>query len=413
MNGNDIIIIGGGPAGMMAAISASKNASGVTLVEKTHSLGNKLLLTGNGRCNLTNICNLNTFLGKFSKNGQFLRNAFNAFPNTDVINFFEEHGLKCTTESGEKVFPITDKAKNVLDILKNSMHRNNVTILYNSPVQKILSKDQKISGIKLKNGKTINAGEVILATGGLSYPLTGSTGDGFKMAHHLGHTIIPTGPALVPLIVKEKYPKQLMGLSLQNIALKIVCEKRKISSSKGDLLFTRKGLSGPIILSISGLVSELLSKGENIHLILDQFPETPKDAFSGVLKSYFKMHSSKSIKNNLKTFIPQKICDLFLNIAQIDPTKKSNQATQKEILSLSSLCKEFSLSVSGTSPIAEAIITRGGIALKEIDPRTMSSRLIKGLYFAGEIIDLDGDTGGFNLQEAFSTGYLAGKSASA
>jgi len=412
MNKKKIVVVGGGPAGMMAAITAGGKAHNVVLLEKNHMLGKKLLLTGNSRCNLTNSRELDSFLSHYSKNGAFLRDAFKQFFNRDLIRFFEKRGLGCISDGEKRVFPRDDKAQSVLEILKNELLNNKVSIFYNSPAGGIISSKKQVTGIKLENGKIISCNAVILATGGISYPETGSTGDGFSFAEKLGHTVEPLKPGLVPLVVEEKYPSVLKGLSLQNVIINIFLGNYKTADRKGDIIFTSRGVSGPLILSVSGAISDLLTKNKTLTMKIDQFPDISKEEFPSFFNKLLKKHASKTIKNTLKTFIPQRLCDLFLEINHIDKTKKSNRLTKQEGFLLASMCKAFPLTILRTAKITEAMITRGGVSLKEIDPRAMASRLIKGLYFAGEIIDIDGDSGGYNLQEAFSTGYLAGLSAS-
>lgn len=397
---------------MMAAITAGGNCRDLVLLEKNRSLGRKLLLTGNTRCNLTNSRGLNSFLRQYSKNGAFLRDAFKHFFNRDLIRFFEKRGLKCEIDREHRVFPKNNKAENVLEVLKNELLKNKVSLLYNSSVQNILLQKKQVVGIKLKNGKVISTDIVILAPGGMSYPATGSTGDGFRVARKLGHTISPIKPGLVPLIAKEKYPLVLKGLSLRGVKVNIFCGNHKKVSKEGDIMFTSRGISGPVILSLSGAVSEFLDKNNPVKITIDQFPDITKEKFIFSLTKLLSDNASKTVKNTLRKLLPHRLSDLFLEMHHIDKNKRSNRITKQERLLLAAVCKTFTLNISSCAKMAEAMITRGGISVKEIDPRTMASRLVKGLYFAGEIIDIDGDSGGYNLQEAFSTGYLAGLSAS-
>jgi predicted Rossmann fold flavoprotein len=411
-NGN-IVIIGAGPAGMMAAIAAASGGCRVILVEKNTSCGKKLLLTGNGRCNFTNSGDLERFLSAYGKNGPFLRDAFKLLFNNDLIKFFEARGVKIKTEENGRVFPSDDKASSVLKTLEDELTVRGVTVIKGSPLAEICAEPGRVSAVKLGNGRSLTCRAVILATGGTSYPSTGSTGEGHKMAKVLGHTVVPLRPGLVSLSVKEKYPSALTGLSLSGIGASISSGKRKFSPVKGDIIFTARGLSGPLIFSLSGVASDLISKGKPVLLSLDLFPDMSKDEVLGVISRVIDDNPSRTGKKCLRPFFPERLADLLIEISGIDKLKPANQITQKERSSISLLCKEFKLTVNGTSGMKEAMVTRGGISLKEIDPKTMASRIVRGLYFAGEIMDIDGDTGGFNLQAAFSTGYLAGSSARA
>ncbi|MBU0683212.1 MAG: NAD(P)/FAD-dependent oxidoreductase [Candidatus Omnitrophica bacterium] len=409
MNKQKIVVIGGGPAGMMAAISAAEKHIDVVLLEKNRSLGRKLLLSGNGRCNFTNASNLNTFLTKYSKNGAFLRDAFKLFFNTDLINFFEKRGLKCIIDPEKKVFPANDKALSVLNVLKSELIKQKVSIACDLTAQDILLKNGIIHSIKLKNGNLIPCEKIILATGGASYPATGSTGWGIKIAQKFGHTIIPLKPGLVPLIIKEPYSEFLMGLSLKSVALKIYRKNRSIFTQKGDIIFTSNGISGPLALSLSNTIVDLLGKEKPVKISIDLFPDASEKELNFLLSEHIPANPGKSVKNSFKKFLPERLIDFLLTISQVNKEKSCAKLTRKEISSFAFLFKNFSLHVSRTASIKEAMVTRGGVSLKEIDPRTMASRIIPGLYFAGEIIDIAGDTGGYNLQSAFSTGYLAGQ----
>jgi len=398
-----IVVIGGGPSGMMAAIRAAQLGQSVTLLEKNPTLGKKLLLSGKGRCNLTNACSLEEFLERFSKSGQFLRDAFKLFFNQELMDFFQTRGLKLKIERQKRVFPVTDEADSILRVLKKELLENKVKIVYNSAIKEIVIKDNKF----LVN--SMLADKVILATGGISYGFTGSTGEGMKIAKILGHHVTALRPGLVALETKKNYPKFLEGLTLKNIRLRFTDDKKEILSDIGELLFTKTGISGPLVLSLSGRIVDWLDKGKSIFVEIDLKPALSLDKLETRLLREFKESPKKALKNTLKNLLPMRLIDVFLDIAEILPDKKVNQVTQDERKRIAMLLKTLRFEIKGPRPIKEAMVTRGGVSLKDIDPRTMQSRVIKGLYFAGEIIDIDADTGGFNLQAAFSTGYLAGQ----
>ncbi len=406
-----IVVVGGGPAGMMAAIRAGELQQDVTLIEKNPLLGKKLLLSGKGRCNLTNACELEPFLKRFSKNGQFLRDAFKKFFNQDLISFFEKRGLKLKIERQLRVFPVTDSSNSILGVLKKELQKNKVKVLYKTAMKDIVIQDGKIKGLLLNDGRFLACDEVILATGGLSYAFTGSTGEGLEVVKKLNHVVSSPRPALVPLETRQKYPKVLEGLTLKNIRLKVADGRRQIISDIGELLFTDFGISGPLILTLSGQITDWLREGGQVYVEIDLKPALSKEQLQARLLREFKLNSKKSLKNVLKALLPQRLVEVFIELAKINPAKLVSQITRLERENLISLFKAFRLDILRARPLEEAMITRGGISLKEINPRTMESRLIKGLYFAGEMIDVDADTGGFNLQAAFSTGYLAGDSA--
>jgi len=405
-----IVVIGGGPAGIMAAIRASQLKQDVTLVEKNPTLGKKLLLSGKGRCNLTNLCELDLFLKRFSKNGQFLRDAFKKFFNQDLINFFEKIGLKLKVERQQRVFPVTDKAVSVMEALKKELLANKVKIIYRAQLKDIVIQDNRVKGSILSDGRFLAADRIILATGGISYGFTGSTGEGLEIAKKLGHTITPLRPGLVPLETRQKFPKLLEGLTLKNIRLKFSDGEKEIISETGELLFTDFGISGPLVLTLSGQIVDWVNGARHVYVEIDLKPALTKEQLNARFLREFKLNSKKTIKNALKNILPQRLIAIFLEIAKINPDKKVSFITLAERQNLILLLKSFRLDILRPRPIEQAMLTRGGISLKEINPRTMESRLIKGLYFAGEMIDVDADTGGFNLQAAFSTGYLAGES---
>ena len=424
-----IVVIGGGPAGIMAAIRAGQLKQDVTLIEKNPTLGKKLLLSGKGRCNLTNLCELDLFLKRFSKNGQFLRDAFKKFFNQDLINFFEKRGLKLKVERQQRVFPVTDKAVSVMEALKKELLVNKVKIIYRAQLKDIVIQDNRVKSSILSDGRFLAADRIILATGGISYGFTGSTGEGLEIAKKLGHTITPLRQGLVPLETRQKFPKLLEGLTLKNIRLKFSDGEKEIISETGELLFTDFGISGPLVLTLSGqivdwvnpvrntmqistnkIVSNGVNEGKDVYVEIDLKPALTKEQLNARFLREFKLNSKKTIKNALKNILPQRLIAIFLEIAKINSDKKVSFITLAERQNLILLLKSFRLDILRPMPIEQAMLTRGGISLKEINPRTMESRLIKGLYFAGEMIDVDADTGGFNLQAAFSTGYLAGES---
>lgn len=412
MQAKKIVVVGGGPAGMMAAIRAGQLKQEVILLEKNPTLGRKLILSGKGRCNLTNACNLDLFLKRFSKNGEFLRDAFKKFFNRELMDFFEARGLQLKVERQERVFPVTDNSESILQILEKELHKNQVKIISKQEIKDILIEDGRVKGVLLSSAETIPADKVILATGGVSYPGTGSTGEGLKIAEKSGHLVVDLRPALAPLEIVEHYPRYLEGLALKNIALHFSDGKRKLSSQIGEMIFTDFGISGPLVLSLSGQISDWFKEKREIFVEIDLKPALSEEQINVRLLREFKSGPKKSLKNTLKTMLPQSLVGVFLEFSEVNPEKLAGQITQKERQRLAKLFKGLRMRIKRVRPIKFAMVTRGGVSLKDIDPRTMESRLIKGLYFAGEMIDVDADTGGFNLQAAFSTGYLAGESSS-
>lgn len=408
----DIIIIGGGASGIMAAIRSGQQKKNVLLIEKNTKLGQKLLISGKGRCNLTNIVQLDDFLDSFSKNGQFLRNAFARLFNNELIEFFEKKGLRLKIERGGRVFPETDKADSVLEVLKKYLKENNVKIIYNhSAVDIKIGKNNKFS-VKLNNGDKLFSKKLILATGGLSYPLTGSTGDGFRFAKNLGHSVVGLLPGLVPLETAEAWKKDLQGLSLRNVQIKFSQGKKEIKSDIGEMLFTHFGVSGPLVLELSANIVDWLNDSqEKVEMAIDLKPGLTTEQLDQRLIRDFKNQGSKIYKNVLTELLPRKMIDVFIKLSGIAQDKKANQISQEDRRKVLNLLKSFSLTITKSRPIKEAIVTRGGVSTREIDPKTMQSKIVKGLYFCGELIDVDAKSGGYNLQAAFSTGYLAGESA--
>ena len=414
-----VIVIGGGPAGMMAAITAAENGNDVTIIEKMPSFGRKLLITGKGRCNITSSLYMSEFIKNTPGNGRFLYSAFQNYTNTDIIEFFKKQGLEVKEERGNRIFPVTDKSIDVLNCFKKRIDELKIKYKLNTKVEKILIRSNEILGVRT-NKEIIQTDKIILATGGKSYPLTGSTGDGYKMAKDLGHTITRIKPSLVPLEVYEKEEcKRLQGLSLRNVGIKIIDSERKklIYEDFGEMVFTHFGISGPIILSGSAHLARyreidyLLKKGY-IKLSIDLKPALTEEQLDDRILRDFKEFKNKQFKHSLDKLLPQKLISLIIELSGIDENKRVNEITKTERRRLGQLLKCFTITIKAFRPVEEAIITSGGINIREINPKTMESKLIKGLYFAGEIIDVDAYTGGFNLQIAYSTGYTAGYSIS-
>ena len=412
-----VIVIGGGPAGMMAAITASENGNDVTLVEKMSSLGRKLLITGKGRCNITSSLNIEEFIKNTPGNGRFLYSCYQQYTNKDIIEFLRKQGLEVKEERGNRIFPVTDKSQDVLKCFTKKLKENKVKILYNMQVQKILVDEQKEKAIGiLANNEEMYADKIILATGGKSYPLTGSTGDGYKMVEELGHNVTKIKPSLVPLEIYQKSLCQdLQGLSLKNIEMKILdkSKNKTIYEDFGEMLFTHFGVSGPTILSSSAhlvrykTIDEKL-KNREIVLKIDFKPALSTKKLDDRILRDFTEFKNKQFKNSLEKLLPHKLINPIIKLSKIDPDKKVNEITKEERTRLVELLKNFTIEIKGFRPIDEAIVTSGGIKISEINPKTMESKLIKNLYFAGEIIDVDSYTGGFNLQIAYSTGFVAG-----
>ena len=395
---------------MMAAISAASTQNEVILIEKNEHLGRKLLLTGGGRCNLTNICGSEDLIHHFSKTGSFLRDAFKAFDNNDLISFFARRGLKTRIEEDGRVFPVTDKASSVLDLLIEEVKKLKIKVLVNTSVKEVIVSQSVVKSVLREDGTIIEADKVIVAAGGLSYEATGSTGDGIRIAEKLGHTIVPLTPGIVALTLESTLPERLEGVSLNDVKLVFKAGKKKAASGKGSIIFTKNGISGPITLSSSSKVVDWLNEGKKVSLEIDIMPMLDPKETEEVLIKKISGSSVKKLKNILKEFVPMRFSELLLELSKIPQDKKANQLTSKERKDLIMLFKKVKFDVANTVSFEKAQITRGGISVKEIDPGTMESKKVKGLYFAGEMIDVDGDCGGFNLQAAFSTGYLAGLS---
>lgn len=412
-----VIVVGGGPAGMMSAITSAENGNEVILIEKMPSFGKKMLITGKGRCNITSSLYMSDFIKNTPGNGTFLYSAFQNYTNRDIIDFLKSQGLEVKEERGNRVFPVTDKSIDVVNCFLKRINGLGIKCKLNTRVEKILIKENKVLGVRTEK-EIIQADKIILATGGKSYPLTGSTGDGYKMASELGHEIVKIKPSLVPLEVYERDEcKSLQGLSLKNIKIKFIdIEKNKIIYEDfGEMIFTHFGISGPTILSGSAHlvryknIDELL-KNKKIKLNIDLKPALTEEQLDNRILRDFKEVKNKQFKHSLDKLLPQKMIQTIIENSKIDPEKRVNEITREERKRLINNLKKLEVTIKGFRPVEEAIITSGGINVKEINPKTMESKLINGLYFAGEIIDVDAYTGGFNLQIAYSTGYTAGQS---
>lgn len=402
---SEVIVIGGGASGAFAALISARMGRKVILFEKNEHIGRKLRITGKGRCNLTNNCSGDELMNNIPVNPRFLYSAFSAFSPQDTMNFFEELGVPLKTERGKRVFPVSDKADDIADALEKALKKAGVRIIHES-VKHILTDDNICTGVITSDGKEYNAQSVLLATGGKSYPLTGSTGDGYIMAKELGHTITNIYPSLVPLVIKEKFCSDMMGLSLRNVALKLFDQNKLIFSEQGEMLFTHFGVSGPLILSASSHIRDMQSGRYTISI--DLKPALTLQQLDKRIQRDFSENQNRDFINAVRNLLPAKMIPVAVKLSGIPENKKANSITKEERLHFAELLKNFTLTVRDFRPVDEAIITSGGISVKEINPKTMESRLVSGLFFAGEIIDVDAYTGGFNLQIAFSTAYSAG-----
>ena len=429
-----VIVIGGGPAGIMSAISAKKCGNDVIILEKMESLGKKLLITGKGRCNITSGLDISEFINNIPGNGRFLYSSFQNFTNKDIINFLESHGVKVKEERGNRIFPVSDKSKDVLDAFYDELRALNIKIYTNSKVTNIFVENGVATKVEYEhngNKYVLLADKIILATGGKSYPTTGSTGDGYRIAKNLGHTVTDIRPSLIPIVANDNDDteklnlgnyknsrnlcKALQGLSLKNIKIEVIdtTKNKVIYEDFGELLFTHFGVSGPTVLSASSHIirykniDELLKDGK-IIINIDLKPALSKEKLDDRILRDFDKEKNKLFRNSLDDLLPQKLINPVIDLSGINPNKKVNEISKKERLNLIEILKGFSITICGFRPVEEAIITAGGINIKEINPKTMESKIVKNLYFAGEIIDVDAYTGGFNLQIAYSTGYTAG-----
>jgi predicted Rossmann fold flavoprotein len=398
-----VIIIGGGPAGMMAAISAADKHS-VILIESNEKLGKKLYITGKGRCNITNAKNISEFFDYIPENSEFLYSSLYSFTNEDTMNFLTKTGVKLKVERGERVFPESDKSSDIINAFHSELLRKGVKIILNAPVRDIIRNNNRIVSVELRDGRLLEGDYFILCSGGMSYPATGSKGDGFLFAKSLGHNIVKPRPALVPIEVKEDWIKELQGLSLKNVEFSIVKGKKNLYKDFGEMLFTHFGLSGPIVLSGSRIVTDT----DGLMAVINLKPALSEEDLDRRLQKDFAKYINKSFKNSLDDLLPKKLIDVIIRLSGIDENKKVNSITKQERKDLVHIIQNLCFHIKGPRPIAEAIITAGGVDVKEVDPSTMKSRIIDNLYFAGEILDVDAYTGGYNIQIALSTGYLAG-----
>jgi len=404
-----VIVIGGGAAGMMAAIQAASKGNQVLLLEKNEKLGKKVFITGKGRCNITNACDTEDLFQHVLRNRKFLYSAFYRFSNWQVMEFFENHGLSIKTERGGRVFPQSDHSSDVIQTLQRALEQLGVSLRFHTKAAELLEHGKKVTGVRLLDGTIEHADAVILATGGCSYTSTGSDGDGYRFAKALGHTLMKPRPSLVPFEVQEPWIKELQGLSLRNVKIRILKGRKNLYEEFGEMLFTHYGVSGPLILSASGIINDYIDDAP-LSLTIDLKPALSEEQLDKRVLKDFQENRNRQFKNAVQKLFPAKLIPVMISLSGIEPEKKVNEITREERFHFVRLIKEISLNISRFRDFNEAIITRGGVNVKEVNPSTMESRLVKGLYFAGELLDLDALTGGFNLQIAWSTGYLAGDS---
>ena len=405
-----VVIIGGGAAGMAAAIGAAECGHDVSVYEKNEKLGKKIYITGKGRCNLTHGCDTEDLFRNMVSNGKFLYSAIYGFTNFDIVDLVEANGCPVKEERGARMFPVSDHASDVTGALERKMKSLGVKIFLNEPVRDIVIRDEKAAGIILeKSGKSVDADVVVIATGGLSYPSTGSTGDGYRFAKEAGHTVTPLSPALVPFVCAEDDVKELQGLSLRNIEVTVWNGKKVLWKEFGEMLFTHFGVSGPVVLSASSYAAKIIKKTP-LRMDIDLKPALSKEQLDARILRDFDEAKNKQFKNSLNHLFPAKLIPVMIKRSGIDPEKQVNEVTAEERKRLVDLTKAFSVTLTGLRGYNEAIVTQGGVNVKEVNPSTMESKKLQGLYFAGEVLDLDGVTGGFNLQIAWSTGMLAGRS---
>lgn len=404
-----VIVIGGGAAGMMAAIAAAEHGHKVVLLEKNEKLGKKIYITGKGRCNVTNACEMDKLFENMVSNPKFMYSAFYDYTNMQVMELLREAGCPLKTERGERVFPVSDHSSDVIAALERALRKRGVDIRLHTTAQGIQTENGHVMGVMLSDGSKPEADAVVVATGGLSYPTTGSTGDGYRMAQELGHTMKECTPALVPMEIREEWCRQLQGLSLKNVTLTMLCGGKRIYEGFGEMLFTHFGISGPLVLSASSFYGKCKDKSK-VSVEVDLKPALSEEQLDKRILRDFEHNPNKQFKNVIGSLYPSKLVPVMIALSGIDSDKQIHEITREERKTLLKVTKHLTMQVDGLRDFNEAIITQGGIRVKEINPSTMESKLVSGLYFAGEILDLDALTGGFNLQIAWSTGHLAGSS---
>lgn len=402
-----VVVIGGGAAGLMAAVIAGREGAKVTLLEKMNYVGKKMGITGKGRCNITNACDMSDFIKNTPGNGKFLYGAYERFTNEDLLQLLHDAGLETKVERGGRVFPASDSALDVRNTFMKLMKHYGVDVHLEEPVKKLLVDDGVVTGV-VTDKETYHADAVVIATGGKSYPATGSTGDGYILAAQVGHKITDIRPSLVPIVTEESWVKDLMGLSLRNVELSVVAKNKVQAKMFGEMMFTHFGITGPIVLSLSHTVGKLMRKKNigTIGLDINLKPALSPETLDKRLQKDFDLYSKKQLINGMKDLLPSRLIPLIIELAGIDPQKPINQISKEERQQIGYMLQHMPLTVKGLRPVEEAIVTAGGISLKEFNPKTMESKLVKGLYGAGEVLDIDAFTGGYNLQAAFSTGYV-------
>ena len=403
-----VVVIGGGAAGLMAAVIAGREGAKVTLLEKMNYVGKKMGITGKGRCNITNACDMSDFIKNTPGNGKFLYGAYERFTNEDLLQLLHDAGLETKVERGGRVFPASDSALDVRNTFMKLMKHYGVDVHLEEPVKKLLVDDGVVTGV-VTDRETYHADAVVIATGGKSYPATGSTGDGYILVAQVGHKITDIRPSLVPIVTEESWVKDLMGLSLRNVELSVVAKNKVQAKMFGEMMFTHFGITGPIVLSLSHTVGKLMRKKNigTIGLDINLKPALSPETLDKRLQKDFDLYSKKQLINGMKDLLPSRLIPLIIELAGIDPQKPINQISKEERQQIGYMLQHMPLTVKGLRPVEEAIVTAGGISLKEFNPKTMESKLVKGLYGAGEVLDIDAFTGGYNLQAAFSTGYVA------
>ena len=405
-----VVVVGAGPAGMMAAIAAAEHEGSVLLLEKMPRAGRMMMITGKGRCNVTSADDPADIIKNIAGNGRFLNSVIRAFDNAAVMAFFENVGVPLKTERGNRVFPQSDRAVDVVDAMMRRLRDLHVELRTNTHVRALVVTDGAIRGVRLESGDMVAADAIVLAVGGASYPLTGSTGDGYAMARDAGHHIVPIFPALVPLCTAEGWVRDVQGLSLRNVRAALYSAGKKQAEEFGEMMFTHFGVTGPIILRLSRRAAELMNGGaDTLTLNLNLKPALSYEVLHARIERDFSKYERKQVRNGMIDLLPKRLIDIVLGAAQISPERTTGQVSTKERNRLAQTLQALLLTITGTRPLAEAIVTAGGVETREIDPRTMASKIVRGLYFAGEVVDVDGFTGGYNLQAAFSMGYAAGK----